>query len=408
MSQSSPENPAETRVPVLPRWVYGVALAALVAGIVAFIASVSGADPGRGWRALLVNLLFWTGLAQAAVVWAAVFRTTTARWTPAVGRLGQATLPFLPISLLLLILLYFGRRYFLLWMGDPSIGDRAAWLNVPFLFGRDFAALLALTILSIVAVSINVRTDRLAKEAPDDPRLQRAQLRLSQVSVALIIGYAFIHTLMAFDLIMSLDGHWFSTLFGAHFFVGSLYVAMAAMILWAVALRERLGLQAYLGARQLADMGNLMMAFGILTVSFFFCQLLTIWYGNLPEETYYVALRTHTAGWEPLGYVVLILGYLGPFFLLLIREVKRDYRILSTVSVMVLLGMWVERYVMVVPTLRPSGAPLGVVEILTALGFAGIMVCCVGWFLGRVPLVSYAELARATAQETQPEGLRSG
>jgi Ni/Fe-hydrogenase subunit HybB-like protein len=380
----------------------------VVAGIVAFIASVLGPDPGRGWRALLVNFLFWTGLAQAAVVWAAVFRTTTARWTPAVSRLGQATLPFLPISLLLLIVLYFGRRYFLLWIGDPSIGDRAAWLNVPFLFGRDFAALLGLTILSVAAVFANVRADRLAREAPDDPRLERAQLRLSQVSVALIIGYAFIHTLMAFDLIMSLDGHWFSTLFGAHFFVGSLYVAMAGMVLWAVALRERLGLEAHLGVSPLADMGNLMMAFGILTVSFFFCQLLTIWYGNLPEETYYVGLRTHTAAWAPLGYVVLIVGYLAPFFLLLIREVKRDHRILSTVAVLALVGMWIERYVMVVPTLQPNGAPLGAVEMLTALGFAGAMVCCVGWFLGRVPLLSYADMARASAHETQPEGLRSG
>ncbi|MFQ6132394.1 MAG: NrfD/PsrC family molybdoenzyme membrane anchor subunit [Armatimonadota bacterium] len=383
----------------LPRWVYGTAAAALLAGVIAFAAAAAQDDSARAWRALLVNFLFWVGMGQAGIVWAAIFRATAARWTAAVGRLGQATIAFLPFSLLLLVALWVGRPHFLLWLGE-DLGERAVWLNPRSLLARDLGGLALLCVLSLLYVRLNLRADALAAKGGEEAAIQPMQRCLTNVSVAIVIAYAFIYTVIAFDLIMSLDGHWYSTLFGGHFFISNLYVGMAALILAAIALRGRLEVGEHLGSSQLADMGNLMMAFGMLTVSFFFCQLLTIWYGNLPEETGYLATRLHSPAWLPYGYVVLVLGYLGPFFLLLLREVKHNRRILATVSVVVILGMWLERYLLVVPTLQPEGASPGLVDVLVGLGLAGALVGSAGLFLSRYPALSHADLARTGEQHS--------
>ncbi len=117
-------------------------------------------------------------------------------------------------------------------------------------------------------------------------------------------------------MVMSLEPHWYSTLFGAYFFVGNQYASMGAIIVAATFLHRRFGLEENLGPHRFADMGNLMMGFGILFSGFVFAQWLTIWYGNLPEEAPYLMTRLYQYPWRGVGIAVMVLALFGPFLLL--------------------------------------------------------------------------------------------
>jgi hypothetical protein len=335
---------------------------------------------------LLVNFLFWTGLAQGVVVWSAIFRTAQATWTPAVNRLGHAAVGFLPFSLGMLALLYFGREHWLTWLHHPVL-EKAAWLNVPFFFARNAVGLVAMTALSTLLVAWY----RQGEAAPDEARMHH---RVNVVAMALVVLYALVYSLLAFDLIMSLVPHWYSTLFGGYFFVSNLYLSMAGLIVLATLLRGPLGLTPWLGPRQFRDLGNLLLGFGLFTTGLFFAQYLTIWYENLPEETAYVIPRLYAYPWRNVGFLLLAICYLGPFLLLQPPALKSNPRLLGPVAAMVVVAMWIERWMLVVPTLSPDRlAGLGPLTWAIPLGCAGVFVGVVTSSLRRRPEVSSLDLA---------------
>jgi len=222
---------------------------------------------------------------------------------------------------------------------------------------------------------------------PQESIYWRAQRVLSPL---IAIVYAFVLSLLAFDLIMSLDPHWYSTLFGAYYFISSFYVALAALYLLSqIFLRfsgSRERLRAYLHPHHIHDLGKLVFAFCLFTGYLFFVQFLVIWYGNLPEETRYVILRVHFTPWQPLGWVILGLIFAVPFVGLLRRKSKMNPWVIMIVSGMVLAGMWLERFILVAPSLwKGEELPLGLLEVLISAGFLGLMALSLDAFLRRVP-----------------------
>ena len=251
-----------------PSWASPLAATAAAAGVAGTLyALATGGD--EAWWMLLVNFLFWGGIAQGTLVWSAIFRTAQATWTPALNRLGQATLLFLPVSLITYALLWSGRHHWLTWLHpEHAVPHKAWWLNEPFFLGRELAILVALMVLSAWLVGTYARGEK----QTDAEAIRRAQLRLNRIAIATVILYAFGYSILAFDLIMSLEPHWYSSLLGGYYFVSTLYLAMAALILMALAFRGPLGLTPWLGPRRLRDMGNLMLGFALLTTGFFFAQ----------------------------------------------------------------------------------------------------------------------------------------
>jgi len=242
-------------------------------------------------------------------------------------------------------------------------------------------------LLSLVYVRTYLRTDA----GQSDPTI--AGRRLSILAVALVFVYAAAYTLIAFDLVMSLVPRWFSTLFGWYFILGGLYAGIAALILMALLLRRWLGVEGQLGPRRLQDLGNLLMAAAMAMTYFFFAQALTIWYENLPPETSFAIPRVHHEPWVPLSWAIVGLCYLGPFVLLVVREMKENPRTLSAVAVLVLLAVWLERYLMVVPSLSARAAPAALLVPFVGLGFLGMFVLTVAPFLARYPATSQLDLA---------------
>jgi hypothetical protein len=366
---------------------------ALVGGA-AFLLGIGGPQSLRVWQAYLVNYVFWTGLSFGAVLFVAVLNMTDARWGRSLKRLAEGLGAFLPASFFLFWVLYLGREEIFPWVSEP-VPEKAGWLNVGFLFARDGAGLFLLILLSMALIFYSVKADREFLNRPAggaDPaggKAWRAQRVLSPVFGIL---YALILSLLAFDLIMSLDPHWYSTLFGAYYFMSSFYAALAALVLVSHLFRKTHGLQEYIHPHHLHDLGKLLFAFCLFTGYLFYVQFLVIWYGNLPEETKYIILRVRFSPWEPLGWTILGMILILPFLVLLRRKLKMNPAVMIPVSLVVLGGMWLERFILVAPSLwKEKSLPLGLLEILITAGFLGIMALSLAIFLQRAPLLPVSD-----------------
>jgi Ni/Fe-hydrogenase subunit HybB-like protein len=378
-------------------WIFIFALLAVI-GAAAFLYGVSGDLAVRAWQAYLANFVFWAGLSFGAVLFSAILNMAYAEWGRPVKRLAEAFGAYLPVSYLLFWVLYFGRETLFHWIREP-VPEKQAWLNVPFLFARNGMALLLLTGLCLALVYYSLRGDRqwLAQREPgagslasdDGSGSWRRQKILSPI---IGFAYAFILTLVAFDLIMSLDPHWRSTLFGAYYFMGSFYTALAAIYLVSMLFGNSPGLRDYIQARQKHDLGKLTLAFSVFTGYLFYAQFNTIWYGNLPEETRYVILRVKLSPWEPLAWVALFLILIIPFFVLLNRKVKLKRSPMIGLTVLILIGMWLERFILVAPSIwHEDWIPVGLLEILITAGFLGLVALSFTLFLRRVPPVPISD-----------------
>ena len=360
-----------------------------LAGTVAFWIGVSGPGSERVWQVFLVNYLFWSGLAFGSILFSAALVITKARWGRSIKRLAEAPAAFLPFSFLLFWVLFAGRGKIFPWIREP-LPLKAAWLNINFLFVRNGLCLFLLTVVSMALVYFSIRGERgIHLQADGDRNRSRDQgeknlQKQTILSPILAILFALGFSLMGFDLVMSLSPHWYSTLFGMYFFTGAFYSSLAFVFLLSLLFVKTLPLRDFVGERQFHDLGKLLLGFCLMTGDFFFSQFLVIWYGNLPEETRFVILRVNSAPWKHLAWTVLFLGFALPFMVLLSRKAKMRRRLMLVVSSIILIGMWLERFLLVAPSLwKGQDLPLGFSELLISLGFMGLMSLSLLWFFKR-------------------------
>ena len=300
----------------------------------------------------------------------------------------------MPVSFLLFWVLYFGREEIFHWVRQP-LPDKQVWLSAGFMFVRDGVGLFLLTALSLTLIYYSVKGDKdmanhLKGAGQDGPieESQEGDYWRTQRILSPIIGivYAFVLSLLAFDLIMSLDPHWYSTLFGAYYFMSSFYIALSALYLLSLISRKALGLQETIHSHHLHDLGKLVFAFCVFTGYLFYTQFLVIWYGNLPEETRYVILRVKLTPWEPVAWTILVMIFIIPFVFLLSRKIKMKPLPMMILSGVILAGMWLERFILVAPSIwKGEEIPIGLSEVLITAGFFGIMGLSIILFLRRIP-----------------------
>src|ERR1700722_7754752 len=251
--------------------------AMIVVGAIAFVLALFHGGAAIAWQAYLVNLLFFLGVAQGALVASAAFYLTQAKWggsTP--YRLGAGFGPFLWVGFFLFSGLYFGRSLIFPWVTHP-IAQKAAWLNVPFLFARDGIGLGAMAAASYAFIRVSRRDDVGAWTiATDDITLPPHSIRVFAPLVAVL--FAVVYTLISFDLVMSLAPVWRSTLFGWYFFAGAFWSGLAVMALTAVVLRGRLGEHnLFTNPTVMHDYGKMVFAFSVFWIYLVFAQYIVIW-----------------------------------------------------------------------------------------------------------------------------------
>jgi hypothetical protein len=242
---------------------------------------------------------------------------------------------------------------------------------VRFLFTRDGIGLGVMAAASFAFVRVSRGDDARAWAiATDDIGLPPHSIRVRAPLVAVL--FAVVYTLISFDLVMSLAPVWRSTLFGWYFFAGAFWSGLTAMALTAVVLRGRLGENSlFKDPVVLHDFGKMVFAFSVFWIYLVFAQYIVIWYGDLPVETFFIVQRVHHMPWSPLSVACVVLIWLIPFVVLMSVRTKKSPMILGTVSALGLIGIWLERYVLVVPSLSLDAIPFGPTQFLISIGFLG-------------------------------------
>ncbi|NNL77319.1 MAG: hypothetical protein HKO68_13370 [Desulfobacterales bacterium] len=377
-------------------WVFFILV---VIGGVTFLFGLTSEHPERAWQAYLINFLLWSAIAQGAVLFSAVMHMTNARWSGPISSLSESFTAFFPLSFILFLLLFIGRTHIFPWLHEDLHG-KEIWLNIPFLFWRDFFGLLILYLLGF-AYLFNALQLKFDPEQPmgqirkyvynawkqNNRNPQRIKSRMTIWGGLYILAFAIVLSLVGFDLVMSMDPHWISTLFGAYHFVKSFFVGLGALIILAAVIRLRQGNASRLQASHFHDIGKLFFAFCLLWADFFYVQLMVIYYGNIPEETHYVIVRTMLAPWNKLAWTVFIVCFIGPFFILLNKNIKTRPVFMAIICSIVIIGIWLEHLLLLGPALSPEtqSIPLNLSDGLISIGFLGLMAIAVGYFLRVFP-----------------------
>jgi hypothetical protein len=351
-------------------------------GFGAFFLQLAGDQPERAWQAYLVNFLLWSAIAQGALLFSVVMHLTGAKWSQPVQNLAESFVAFFPLSILLFLILFLGKEYLFPWLHHGAHG-KEAWLNIPFLFSRDLIGLASLYGLGLAYFFYALR----CKRSSDTQVVDRCRSRMTVLGVLYVLAYAGVLTLIGFDLIMSMEPQWFSTLFGPYTFVKAFYVGLGALIILAAIFRLVQGSGSELSPAHFHDVGKLFFAFCLVWADFLYVQLLVIWYGNISEETNYVIHRTMIHPWRGLAWAILIVGFIIPFFLLLRKRMKTRPVVMLVLCSVVIVGMWLEHFLLLGPALNrhATSLPIGFGEGLIALGFLGLMVLAVSFLLSRIP-----------------------
>jgi hypothetical protein len=361
-------------------------------GFGTFLFQLGGDHPERAWQAYLLNFLLWSAIAQGALLFSVVMHLAKARWSQPVQNLAESFTAFFPISLVLFLVLFLGKDHLFPWLHQDLHG-KEVWLNIPFLFSRDLIGLLLLYGLGLAYSLYALRCKRWKGTTQD---LDLCKSRMTVLATLYVLAFAVVLTLISFDLVMSMEPHWFSSLFGPYSFVKAFYLGLGAIIILAAIFRLVQGRGSELSPSHFHDVSKLFFAFCMVWADFFYVQLLVIWYGNLPEETGYLIERTMMLPWRPLAWAIFIVCFIIPFFLLLSRKIKTTPIIMLVICSAVIAGLWFEHLLLLGPALSHQDAtlPLGFTDGLITLGFLGLMALAVAFSLKRFP-----ELMPTTSRE---------
>ncbi|NNG00074.1 MAG: hypothetical protein HKM93_11890 [Desulfobacteraceae bacterium] len=401
MTQKTPSTDAIATKPVM-----GLFYALTAVGLLSFGLCAVGQHPEKAWQAYLINFLVFSAIAQGAVLFSTLMHTVGAKWSGPLSGLAESFTAFFPVSFVLFLILFFGSRHVFPWIGQDLHG-KEVWLNLPFLFSRDAVGLLVLYGAGFAylyhALPTKLRSGgthglfrRLFMKhgavTPGD--IGRLQSRKTVFAICYMLAFALVLSLLGYDLVMSMDPHWYSTLFGAYSFVKAIYIGFGALIILAslLHLNPRIGFT--LAPSQFHDIGKLFFAFCLVWADFFYCQFVVIWYGNISEETSYIIERVMHSPWNILAWTVFFVGFIMPFIILLNKKIKTQPKPMMVICIVVILAIWLEHFLILGPSLYHGAhrIPLSIWDPLISLGFIGLMALSLAAFFKEFPelLVSRA------------------
>lgn len=362
------------------------------------------------WASFYVNVIFWMGVAMGSIIICAIVQIVRAQWSPPVRRFAEANVAYLPFAYVAWLLTYFGKEHLFAWgSAVRPLPGREWWMQPNFVYARFAILFLLLFWMMGRYVRLSLRGDigLLREKNSSRPawkgwwyeyltsgwkgsarEILPLHQRLSWNGPLLVLAYVVIVSLFSFEMVMGMNGQWMSNLYGAFTFCGFIYTAWTMLYLSVV---YHAGINKVyaktLGRQQLWDLGKLCLGFCMLWGYMFFSQFLCQWYGNLPEETQWLILRTRDFPWKTLGWVTFGCAFIIPFILLMSEDIKKTPKAFSFVCAIILVGVWFEKYVTVMPEVSPQRIPFGMLDIALFLGFMGVYVLSIQSFMSKVPFI---------------------
>jgi hypothetical protein len=328
--------------------------------------------PGAFFRGYLIGFMFVAGLTLGALAILMLHHLTGGAWGLVVRRVFEAATRTLPLLTAMFVPLIFGMGELYVWarpdavQADALLQQKAAYLNQPFFFVR---AAIYFAAWNALAFFLNRWSREQDENGPTATAAGARRFRL--LSAPGLVVYGATITFASIDWVMSLEPHWFSTIFGVLFMGGQGLSGLAFAIAMLVMLSRYEPFDGLVGASHLHDLGKLLLAFVMLWTYFSFSQFLIIWSGNLPEEIPWYLERLHGA-WLPIAVLILLGHFVVPFLLLLSRDLKRKGTALAGVALALLAMRLVDLVWMIAPALPPAPAWTYGVDFAVTVGLTGI------------------------------------
>ncbi len=387
---------------VVPKKYNTVAISLMVVGVLAIIALyvTHGAKDdahaqARFWGSLLQNSVYFLLVVNAAMFFICATTLTWGGWQMAFRRVPEAISAVVPvigtISLIILLAIALGSNHEIYhWTSehakeDPILVHKAGFLNKGFFVGW--------TIFTIVAWSaLGWKMRQLSRSIDDKPlkTIEEGRKYIWKNTVwAAIYIIVFALTVMSsipWLWLMSVDAHWYSTMYSWYTFASSFVAGMALIALFVVFMKNN-GYLEFTTNEHLHDIGKFMFAFSVFWTYLWFSQFMLIWYANISEETVYFKPRTEGA-YSGLFWLMFIINFLAPLLILMTRDAKRNYGTVTFMALLILFGHWLDFYQMVFPGQSPDHVPMILYDFGVALGFVGLIMFVTGRALSKAPLLA--------------------
>jgi hypothetical protein len=342
-------------------------------------------DKSRAWAGFLISHFYFLSLAIGGLFFASIQFLTSSMWSSPIRRISESFTAYLPVALVAFVILWLGGSHTLYeWTHtevvakDPLLSGKVAYLNLPF-FGIRGILTFGLWILFAYFIIGN----SLKQDKTKDYGLSLKNKSLSPIFLLVFgLGYTF----MGFDLLMSLEPHWFSTIWGVYCFAGLFGSTLALTCVLAILLRRSGALAGIVNDNHLHDIGKFMFAFTVFWAYIGFSQFMLIWYANLPEETFWYEHRTEN-GWVYVSVALFIARFVVPFIVLLPRGAKRNEKTLLTMGIWMLACQFLDLYWIVLPVFSKTGPMLPWIELLIFIGFWGLFGFVVHRFMTKNNIV---------------------
>jgi hypothetical protein len=352
----------------------------LLAGAVGAVVSLGGAflNFTQFMQSYLMAYMLCLGVTLGSLALGMVHQLSGGAWGVVIRRPIGAAARVLPVMTLLFLPIALGMSRLYPWTNadlvahDEVLRHKQLYLNTPFFLARAALYFLVWNVLSYFLNAWSLEQDR-----NPDPRIAR---RMQQLSAGGLLAYGLTITFAAFDWLMSLEPHWFSTIYGVLIMGGQALSALAFLIVALVWLSRRPPLDRIVAAAHFHDLGNLLLAFVMLWAYFSFSQYLIIWSGNLPAEITWYTHRLQT-GWRWVGTALVLFHFAVPFVLLLSRAVKRDPQMLVRVAIAVLIVRLLDLFWLIAPEFHPAGVVVSWLDVVLPLTLGSIWLGCFVWQL---------------------------
>ncbi|MBE8221380.1 MAG: molybdopterin oxidoreductase [Bdellovibrionales bacterium] len=349
-------------------------------GVVAFGFTMI-TDSLRAWSSFLVSFFFFTSLALGGLFFVALQFLTNAGWSVNIRRYAEAMSSFLPWAFGLSIVFFLGAKNIYIWFDASNmIGDHALEGKISYLNPTSFFIRLVLFFSAWIVLQKWIMKITLADKAKDMYK------KVVKPSVIFLIVFALSYSLFSVDLLMSLNPHWYSTIFGVYNFAGLFQSTLAFIILFVLYALKKSWIKGYVSENHLHDLGKLLFGFTTFWAYIAFSQFMLIWYANIPEETIYF-LDRFNGEWIWVSIALLVFKFIVPFIALLPQWAKRNPSHLCAVSFLILFMQFIDVYWMVYPHYSKSVIKFSFAEVGIFLGFLGLFLYTSTKFLEKHSLI---------------------
>jgi molybdopterin-containing oxidoreductase family membrane subunit len=402
----------------------GYSTALLICGIL-FVAGAGtlayllySAPASVPWAFLVANFVFVLGVSQFGVAFSAIMRICRTDWGRPFYRLGEiATLAFFPFAIILFLLIFtFGREHLFHWLSAGPEEHLSPWLNADFLLLRNLLAQLVFYGLTVVYFLMGLIPDVTSESAATGPGWRRgfykwlwslrqrrdvARLKTNMFlySTAILIVAVIANTFIAWDFGMMLFPHYHSTVFPLFFILGNMIAGTAAILILGRVTSRTLGLESFFGKFQLKSVGITLTGFALLWLYMFWAQFFVTWFGRLPHELAPLEVQM-TGHYAPYFWVMVFCVFAFPIGTMIFAPVKRQWWSLLTVAVVINIGVWLNRYLLVVPALIADHTPFSsTTELIVAAGILAGFLATFLFLFKAFPMISTWEMRDAAGEE---------